>query len=137
MSRTAIKSQRTVILEQLHLSVRKSISRHELDHIAKVVEADGMSWLRDEWADDMVLRLHAAVWTANLKEEKISFPTTWWDAVKLRFFPRWALRRWPAQMEVVVITSGTKFPKLPSLGEGVPHATYYRYPIIERGEAIE
>jgi hypothetical protein len=25
----------------------------------------------------------------------IIYPTTWWDAVKHRWFPDWALRRWP------------------------------------------
>jgi hypothetical protein len=26
-----------------------------------------------------------------------SWPETWWDHVKLRFAPRWALRKWPAR----------------------------------------
>ena len=32
------------------------------------------------------------------RELLAEYPSTWWDAVKLRFFPAWALRRWPAVM---------------------------------------
>lgn len=27
----------------------------------------------------------------------LRYPATWWDALKLRWFPAWALGRWPAQ----------------------------------------
>ena len=29
------------------------------------------------------------------RELLAEYPSTWWDAVKLRFFPAWALKRWP------------------------------------------
>jgi hypothetical protein len=33
--------------------------------------------------------------------ETHKYPTTWWDAVKARFFPQWLLRRLPVQWTVV------------------------------------
>ena len=32
------------------------------------------------------------------RELLAEYPATWWDAVKLRWFPQWALNRWPAAM---------------------------------------
>ena len=35
----------------------------------------------------------------DVREEVITYPATWWDAVKQRWFPRWALKRWPVTLE--------------------------------------
>jgi hypothetical protein len=32
---------------------------------------------------------------AGEKLRTITYPTTWWDAVKERWFPEWALKKWP------------------------------------------
>ncbi len=49
------------------------------------------------WAKDLVCRLTHCVYSAGSGAEVVSFvvPATWWDALKERWFPRWALRRWP------------------------------------------
>src|SRR3990167_6914606 len=32
------------------------------------------------------------------RELLAEYPSTWWDAVKQRWFPKWALNRWPVVM---------------------------------------
>ena len=39
-----------------------------------------------------------------------SYPSTWWDAVKARWFPQWAKDRWPITYETVTIKA--LYPKL-------------------------
>lgn len=34
---------------------------------------------------------------ARKAQHTISYPADWWQAVKERWFPAWALRRWPVQ----------------------------------------
>lgn len=49
--------------------------------------------------------------------EPVSYPATWWQAFKQRFFPRWALKRWPVQLTTVtrpdvVVEAEALFPEL-------------------------
>lgn len=60
---------------------------------------EGMT-VQAEWMYDLdacAVRLKKYVWSERLADESVSWPTTWWDAFKARWFPRWALRRWPAK----------------------------------------
>ena len=79
-----------------------------------------------EWVDDSVIQMlnpaqiemhmeltarklvvHLDTYMMGLKEKTISihehWPKTWWDATKVRWFPKWALRRWPAQYNSIDI----------------------------------
>ncbi len=52
-----------------------------------------------EWSfelDGLMVQFRKDIWSGKLADESVRWPTTWWDAVKARWFPRWALRRWPA-----------------------------------------
>jgi len=35
------------------------------------------------------------------KAKPIQYPATWWEAVKERFLPEWAKRRWPVKYTVI------------------------------------
>jgi len=53
---------------------------------------------------DLVARLTATVLgrpTYAEVQKTQQVPRDWWQAVKARWFPRWALRRWPAGFDVV------------------------------------
>jgi hypothetical protein len=52
--------------------------------------------------DALVLRLVGFFASNPLHDEVITYPSDWWQAVKARFCPAWALKRWP-----VVMTSHT------------------------------
>lgn len=54
-------------------------------------------------AEDMVMHLSAYVWMEVLQDETVTakfdceYPADWWQHFKLRWFPAWALRRWPVR----------------------------------------
>ena len=76
-------------------------------HLERYVASHLMDW---PFANDPRLSVdHAVEYAGALlltlmqdvliqRELLAEYPSTWWDAFKLRFFPAWALRRWPAVM---------------------------------------
>ena len=40
------------------------------------------------------------------------YPADWWQACKARWFPRWALRRWPVLERVVRLEAVALYPKI-------------------------
>jgi hypothetical protein len=48
----------------------------------------------------------------NLPEKEHSYPRTWWDAFKERWFPKWAKRRWPVDYRRVKISGEIIYPDL-------------------------
>ncbi len=66
--------------------------------------------IRDDFRRQLVHRLRCSM--LGVKEEKtvqgeaeitstLSFPSSWWQHVKLRFAPRWWLRRYPVLITLV------------------------------------
>lgn len=62
---------------------------------------------QDPRLDHMVLELHSSIWGEKQMEKEVKaevvvkHPADWWQAFKKRWFPGWALKRWPVRMEVV------------------------------------
>ena len=52
--------------------------------------------IREE-SDDFVLRMHSMLAGQNILDEEIRFPADWWEAVKMRWMPKWMRRRWPVR----------------------------------------
>lgn len=48
---------------------------------------------------DMVASLTAAVWGRRIDQKIIKYPANWVEAVKDRWFPKWAKDRWPVVYE--------------------------------------
>lgn len=60
--------------------------------------------------DELAVRLMGVV--AVWKEERVlKVPADWWQAVKQRWFPKWALERWPVKMKVY--DAAVILPKVP------------------------
>jgi hypothetical protein len=53
------------------------------------------------------------------RELLAEYPSTWWDAFKLRWFPKWALKRWPVVMNR--IDGEILYPKI-----AIPHREGFR-----------
>lgn len=47
----------------------------------------------------LIYRLEAYVYGKEHIEGYVTYPKTWVDAVKQRFFPKWLLRKFPANLE--------------------------------------
>jgi hypothetical protein len=54
----------------------------------------------DVAAEEWVASLRAFFWTRPIGRHEVRYPTTWWDAFKDRWFPKWALARWPVAWTV-------------------------------------
>ena len=56
-------------------------------------------------AEHLVLEMRSAVWAEKIQDEtavlEVRYPRNWWQHLKHRWFPHWALRRWPVQETVV------------------------------------
>lgn len=63
------------------------------------VTADRLPWNPSE------IQYQFETYLLGLPEKRIvidehhEWPSTWWDAFKHRWFPKWALRRWPVNFE--------------------------------------
>ena len=84
-------------------------------------------------SDEMAVELIAYVWGKIDREEHYSHPATWWDAVKARWFPKWALKRWPAKFTDIKIERGGVYPMLAGQqGVGFQTLTVWNAPGIGR-----
>jgi hypothetical protein len=63
-------------------------------------------------ADEMIIRLSAQILGETVPEVDVTFPVTWWDAVKDRWFPRWSLRWFPVEYRRVTVDKHTLFPSI-------------------------
>lgn len=116
-----------IVLERIAFNIRQAISKYEIAHLAELLEHDGMSVFREPYSDSMAFQLMAHVWCKDKKTERHTYPETWWDAVKQRWFPAWALKRWPPRMMCVAVDTGILYPTLPTLGPGVGYGEMYIY----------
>lgn len=91
-------SFRRVIAQRIKVRSRHVVSLRLLE-TAKV-----SSWI-EPIADALIVELEAYI--AGIGEERIivqrHWPKTWWDAFKQRWFPQWAINRWPVQFEFIDI----------------------------------
>lgn len=95
------------VLNSYVLGSSQSLSRRELPgyrHNIRVFEMLGES---------LVVNLMTHVWGEPDQEVVVEeVPLTWWDHLKQRWFPAWALNRWPVQHRQVTTTVRVLYPNL-------------------------
>jgi hypothetical protein len=62
---------------------------------------------------EMVLRLVAEITATRPAFHVVEYPATWWEAFKARWFPRWALKRWPVKLTTVRVEARALLPDIP------------------------
>lgn len=60
----------------------------------------------------MIFTLTQAIWGHKVGDRVAEYPADWWQAVKERFFPRWAQRRWPVKYKQVEFETRDLFPEV-------------------------
>ena len=69
------------------------------------------------WATDKVIvRFNASIASQHidtLEDYTFKAPSDWWEAVKERWFPAWALKRWPVCYRVDTINVLALYPQIP------------------------
>jgi hypothetical protein len=102
---------RGVPLKIFRYILLQEISDRALDLMGIPTEADIFEQV-NFMADDVVLRIKQKMLGTVLEDVHISYPATWWDAVKDQFFPQWMLRRWPAKYKHHDIIVRELYPRL-------------------------
>lgn len=64
------------------------------------------------FAEHFVIEFQSYLATNRLVEKTITYPTTWWDAFKKRWFPEWAKRRWPYHETTHTINWNYGYPEI-------------------------
>lgn len=73
-------------------------------------------WQRSIMPDGFERRLVHYVYGRS-HEATYSHPADWWQALKVRFAPRWFLKRWPARLKTVTFDAKALVPELKVLAE--------------------
>lgn len=120
----------SIITERLELEAIKFSSRLNIDRRV-LMDRTNVRLAReiDRFAVDV---MHYVYGLRAEAEETVSYPATWWDAFKLRFFPRWgrlgrwAAKRWPAKHTHVKVKFKAQalFPQLEARGLRNQHIVY-------------
>ena len=98
-------------LNRIFLHIRKGfLAEPELEEAAEEAPSLANSLtVKIDWDKDIrVMFLTLSGWVLRDSHEHdkqthweaFEVPATWWDMLKLRHFPKWWLRRWPARMAV-------------------------------------
>ncbi len=76
-------------------------------------------------------RLHAEIFGEDVCQERVRWPADWREAFKHRWFPRWALKRWPVRWRSRTLKVKAVYPAFrPQLPE---HEHRYIGAIIDGG----
>ena len=97
-----LEKHRFSVMGEIHLPSRIDTSSHEY---RVLVERNGANLLAN---------LSAYIYGTVPEKVSYSFPKTWLDAFKLRWFPEWAIRRWPPIVEHVEMNKFGLYPEIPS-----------------------
>uniref|UniRef100_A0A6M3L0X3 Uncharacterized protein n=1 Tax=viral metagenome TaxID=1070528 RepID=A0A6M3L0X3_9ZZZZ len=96
---------RRVILEQVPLAMRSTLAGYGMATDDIEVRADWLGELLAVQVKDFIL-------AQTLEEHKATYPSDWWQALKERWFPKWALRRWPVRHTTVELKAQALYPSL-------------------------
>ncbi len=77
----------TITLEKLKIGFEQILSEEILEPHAEVY--------RDHLSNQLRLQLRGYVWAEDVGTAKVKYPRDWWQHFKERWFPKWALDKWP------------------------------------------
>ena len=77
-----------------------------------LVERPEVNVMWDYITETIALQVRMGILGREMESVECRWPADWWQAVKQRWFPKWALRRWPAQEEVRRLTARELYPKV-------------------------
>lgn len=87
------EQMREYLLTRMQSCVQQRLSRQQQLEMSQVE----LSTYIDYMTQDMLVRLTKYCWTHRIAEVPVKTYSSWWDHTKARWFPAWALKRWPAK----------------------------------------
>ena len=80
--------------------------------------------------DLISVQLRQFVYGYQIDHVERTWPRDWWQALKERWFPPWATRRWPVVYDGVTIDAKVLYPQLAG-ADGVLNVTVHDAPPVE------
>jgi hypothetical protein len=81
-------SYETIKLEKVKFALLQYLSNELISDIR----------FTDDYLSDMIIaQVRGYVWAEEVGKEFVRYPADWWQAVKERWFPAWAKRKWPVK----------------------------------------
>jgi len=111
-----------VMLQKFKFVASQYISTELAQHFGEAPEVEVILSERFMF-DELCLRIVQEIWGREVDaSQEISYPADWWQAFKERWFPKWALVKWPVRYETKKMTVMEFYPKLSLPGqEAVVH----------------
>ena len=72
----------------------------------------GVNLFADAYCKGIMLQVRYELLGHEMERIEVRYPEDWWQALKERWFPKWALRRWPVKEEVVQLVARELYPKV-------------------------
>lgn len=113
-----MREEETIIPQELKFQIQKIASRSMINPLNITLTKH-----KDPYTDHIILECVRRVCYIE-STESISYPADWWEALKARWFPSWAKRKWP--IRYVKRTAMAMFPNLeiPSESRFVHYFTF-------------
>lgn len=105
MADEVVKTERSV-LERIKYAAQQVLDRHSMDAMVE------FSDLADFYGRGIAMRVVAFHYGDEQQVVEVRYPADWWQHVKQRFAPRWALRRWPVRLAVQKVEARVIYPNL-------------------------
>jgi len=96
-------------LEKVRIRVVEHIHEELLKKFA--MEAD-VSFEESTYTRNFVLQITQTVCSENAGFVEVEYPIDWWEAIKERWFPDWALKRWPVKYKKVTVKAKAFYPNV-------------------------
>lgn len=98
-----------VTLEKIRLGMSKAIDQNILLGVNSDTYIDHMT-------RQAVVSIQGYLFGEKLKGKIVKHPRDWWQALKERWLPAWALKRWPVEYTIHTVTFDVVYPRFkPSL----------------------
>lgn len=99
-------------IEEVALTRLKFAGQTWIDRLLLEESALGLDRIVKMEAERLTMTVVSNVLAEHLGAEAVSFPADWWQGVKARWFPAWALKRWPVQRRTIKLDAYELHPRL-------------------------
>jgi hypothetical protein len=98
-------------VEQIRLYVERFKAAHAINLRTEIRTEIRADMLRDV-VKSLILQLSAKVASKKYAAKTVSYPATWWEFFKHRWFPRRWLARWPVRFATVTLEASAYYPDI-------------------------
>lgn len=108
MSYTTITG--SLSIERIRLEARRFLCEQRID--INELGPIKLRMIEEEIGRRFVVQLQQAVASRKYDVKTVRFPADWRQAFKERWFPKWALKRWPVKYQEVTMEANAYYPDI-------------------------